>query len=283
MLKTIIHGQRYCVFGNPIEHSKSPEIHAAFAAQTGQDLEYTRELVELDAFPATAKAFFANGGSGANVTVPFKQEACEVATLLTERAQHAGAVNTLAMLEDGNILGDNTDGVGLVTDITQRLGWQIKGKKILILGAGGAVRGVLLPMLKEEPAEVAIANRTRSKAEELATQFCQYGKVSGYSYNNLPAEPYDIIINGTSSGFAGELPPVHFGCFSVETAVYDMMYGSEPTEFMGFAQDMGVTKLSDGLGMLVSQAAESFGLWRGVMPETAPIISQLSKLLEEEA
>lgn len=275
-MNTSAGADRYCVFGNPIEHSKSPEIHQAFAAQTEQNIEYTRELVEPDAFVATARAFFDQGGAGANVTVPFKTEACDFAELLTDRAKIAGAVNTLGRLEDGQIVGDNTDGIGLVHDITQHLGWQIKDKRVLILGAGGAVRGVLFPILQEQPAEVVIANRTRSKAEELARLFGELGKLSGYSYSNLPNEPFDLIINGTSAGFNGELPPVHFGCFTEQTAVYDMMYGDELTEFLQFARDMGVTRLSDGLGMLVGQAAESFRLWRGVEPDMLPVIQQLS-------
>lgn len=266
---------RYCVFGNPIEHSKSPEIHRAFAQQTDQHLEYTRELVELDAFMSAAEKFFAAGGAGANVTVPFKQEAFQFAKLLTERAQLAGAVNTLARLEDGEIIGDNTDGAGLVHDIVQRLNWPMENKKILLLGAGGAVRGVLLPILQQSPASIAIANRTRSKAEELAKQFTSFGKVDGYSYNNLPSEPFDLIINGTSASIAGEVPPVHFGCFGENTAVYDMMYADDLTPFLEFARDMGVQQLSDGLGMLVGQAAESFRLWRGVEPAVIPVLEKL--------
>lgn len=267
---------RYCVFGNPIEHSRSPEIHLAFARQTSQTLEYTRELVEPDAFASSAAAFFSEGGAGANVTVPFKQDAFQFANLLTDRAKVAGAVNTLARMEDGQIIGDNTDGVGMVHDIVQRLGWSLEGKKILILGAGGAVRGVLLPLLQEKPASIAIANRTKSKAEELATLFSEFGELHGYSYNSLPNAPFDLIINGTSAGFSGDVPPVHFGCFGEETTAYDMMYGAEPTEFLRFAKDMGVTRLSDGLGMLVCQAAESFRLWRGVEPQISPVIEMLS-------
>lgn len=272
-IKTI---DRYCVFGNPIEHSISPEIHLAFAQQTSQNLEYTRELVELDAFALSAEAFFGGGGAGANVTVPFKQDAFQFANLLTDRAKIAGAVNTLARMEDGQIIGDNTDGVGMVHDIVQRLGWSIEGKKVLILGAGGAVRGVLLPLLQEKPASIAIANRTKSKAEELATLFREFGELHGYSYNSLPNTPFDLIINGTSAGFTGDVPPVHFGCFTDQTAAYDMMYGDEPTGFLSFAKDMGVTQCSDGLGMLVGQAAESFRLWRGVEPQTRPVIDMLS-------
>ncbi len=267
---------RYCVFGNPIEHSKSPQIHQAFAEQTGQQLEYTRQLVDRDAFAAAAERFFEQGGAGANVTVPFKQDAYEFASLLTDRAKVAGAVNTLARVDDGQIVGDNTDGVGMVHDIVQRLGWSLDDKKVLILGAGGAVRGVLLPLLQEKPALVAIANRTKSKAEELAAMFAEHGTLKGYSFNSLPNEPFDVIINGTSAGFTGDVPPVHFGCFTSDTAVYDMMYSDEPTEFMRFAEDMGVSKISDGLGMLVGQAAESFRLWRGVEPQTAPVIELLS-------
>ncbi|WP_236074758.1 shikimate dehydrogenase [Teredinibacter purpureus] len=277
MNTTITKVDSYCVFGNPIEHSKSPDIHRAFASQTAQSLEYTRKLVEPDDFTIQATRFFEDGGTGANVTVPFKQDAFDFADRLTDRARIAGAVNTLAKLEDGQIIGDNTDGIGLVRDITQRLKWAIEGKRILILGAGGAVRGVLLPLLQEKPELVAIANRTKSKAEELSVIFSEYGNLQGYSYNTLPNEPFDIIINGTSAGFSGDVPPVHFGCFTSETVVYDMMYSDEPTEFLRFAIDMGVTQWSDGVGMLVGQAAESFRLWRGVEPKTQPVIDQLSE------
>jgi len=273
---------RYCVFGNPIEHSKSPQIHAAFARQTGQRLEYTRRLVAPEAFAEAAGEFFVGGGAGANVTVPFKQDAFNFADLLTDRAKIAGAVNTLARVEDNQIIGDNTDGVGMVHDIVQRLGWKINGKRILILGAGGAVRGVLLPLLQEQPALLAIANRTRSKAEELAELFSEFGTTKGYSFNTLPNEPFDLIINGTSAGFSGDVPPVHFGCFADDSAVYDMMYGDEPTEFLKFAQDMGVKHVSDGLGMLVGQAAESFRLWRGVEPEIKPVMELLTAEAEAE-
>jgi len=268
---------RYCVFGNPIEHSRSPQIHHAFAEQTEQNIQYTRELVDLDGFAERAKKFFDDGGIGANVTVPFKQDAYDFANVLTDRAKAAGAVNTLARVDEGQIVGDNTDGIGMVRDITHRLQWSLEGKRILILGAGGAVRGVLLPLLQEKPQSVAIANRTKSKAEDLSALFGEYGDLKGYSFNTLPNEPFDLIINGTSAGFSGDVPPVHFGCFAPDTAVYDMMYADEPTEFLRFAADMGVSKLSDGLGMLVAQGAESFRLWRGVEPQTHPVITLLSQ------
>jgi shikimate dehydrogenase len=265
---------RYAVVGNPIAHSKSPLIHAEFARQTGQDISYTTLLAPLDGFAATALAFRADGGKGLNVTVPFKQEAWQLATSLTERARLAQAVNTLKFEDDG-ILGDNTDGAGLVRDITSNLGFAIRGKKILLMGAGGAARGVILPLLEQYPALFAIANRTPERAHELAQQFLPHGDISSGDYASLAGCHFDLIINATSSSLSGELPPLPPGVFSPGSLAYDMMYGKGLTPFLEFARANDAAKLADGLGMLVEQAAEAFFLWRGVRPDTRPVMAML--------
>lgn len=265
---------RYAVVGNPIAHSKSPDIHRLFAEQTGQALTYEKLLAELDGFPATARAFFAAGGKGLNVTVPFKEDAFRLADSKTERAQLAGAVNTLALQSDGRLLGDNTDGAGLVADLLGH-GWPLKGKRLLILGAGGAVRGVLAPLLAEKPAELVIANRTEAKAAQLALGFAHLGPVRAYALPDLAGRPFDLVINGTSASLSGELPTLPAGLFAPGAAAYDMVYGAEPTAFLCWAAEQGVQRLADGLGMLVGQAAEAFELWRGLRPDTAPVIKAL--------
>jgi len=265
---------RYAVVGNPIAHSKSPLIHAEFARQTGQDLSYTAILAPLDGFAATIRDFQQAGGKGLNVTVPFKQEAWQLASSLSERAQLAQAVNTLKF-EDGEISGDNTDGAGLVRDIRENLKVSLEGKRILVMGAGGAARGVLLPLLEQRPAELAIANRTPGRAVELQQQFAAYGQVEGGDYAGLAGRQFDVVINATSSSLQGELPPLPAGVFAEGCLAYDMMYGKGLTPFLAFAQEHGAAQLADGLGMLVEQAAESFFLWRGVRPETAPVIAML--------
>ncbi len=265
---------RYAVVGNPIAHSKSPLIHAEFARQTGQDLSYTALLAPLDGFAATAQAFRADGGKGLNVTVPFKQEAWHLATELTQRARLAQAVNTLKF-EEGKILGDNTDGAGLVRDITLNLGFALRGKRILLMGAGGAARGVVLPLLEQCPALLGIANRTPAKAHELGQQFLEYGDISTGDFASLASCHFDLIINATSSSLAGELPPLPPGVFAPGSLAYDMMYGKGMTPFLQFAQANDAARVADGLGMLVEQAAESFFLWRGVRPDTRSVIAQL--------
>lgn len=265
---------RYAVIGNPIAHSKSPLIHAEFARQTSQDLTYSALLAPLDGFAATVRKFQGEGGKGLNVTIPFKQEAWQLATRLTERAQLAQAVNTLKF-EDGGILGDNTDGAGLVRDITGNLDFAIHGKKILLMGAGGAARGVILPLLKENPALFAIANRTPDKAHELAQLFLPHGDISSGDYASLAGCHFDLVINATSSSLSGERPPLPTGVFAPGCLAYDMMYGKGLTPFLQFARDNGADRLADGLGMLVEQAAESFFLWRGVRPDTRPVMAML--------
>jgi shikimate dehydrogenase len=265
---------RYAVIGNPIAHSKSPLIHATFARQTGQDMAYTAMLAPLDGFAAAAGAFRDQGGKGMNITVPFKQEAWKLATRLTERASTAQAVNTFKF-DDGVILGDNTDGAGLVRDITHNLGFSIAGKRVLLMGAGGAARGVLLPLLAQVPAELAIANRTASRALDLQEQFAVYGQVRVSDYADLAGQQFDLVVNATSSSLNNELPPLAAGIFGPDSLAYDMMYGKGLTAFLSFAEQQGAGRLADGLGMLVEQAAESFYLWRGVRPATPPVIAQL--------
>lgn len=270
---------RYAVFGNPIAHSKSPQIHAAFAAQTQQDLIYDRQLVAADQFIAMAKNFFASGGSGLNITVPFKLEAFELADVVSERAEAAGAVNTLKKMPDGKIYGDNTDGAGLLRDITQNLGWTIKNKRVLLLGAGGAVRGVIAPLLAEQPSRVVIANRTLEKAEALVKDFsagksAQEIKLLRASSLQIHARPFDIVINGTSASLGGEMPDLDPAILNPNACCYDMMYGTQLTPFLQWAQRHGA-QVADGLGMLVEQAAESFYLWRGVRPETKALMEWL--------
>ncbi|UTW44589.1 shikimate dehydrogenase [bacterium SCSIO 12696] len=266
---------QYAVFGNPIGHSKSPLIHQAFAKQTNQPINYNAQLVAQDGFEAAADDFFATGGHGLNITVPFKQQAFEYANTLSERAKCAGAVNTLARQEDGSVLGDNTDGIGMVTDITANLGWQINAKRVLLLGAGGAVRGVLQPLLQQQPTSITIANRTVDKARQLAAEFSGLGSVSGCGFEELNGQAFDLIINGTSASISGQLPPLSKELLAPGCGCYDMMYGNEPTVFMKWATTNGAANVADGLGMLVEQAAESFALWRGVRPGTEEVINQL--------
>jgi shikimate dehydrogenase len=269
---------RYVVFGNPIGHSKSPLIHTLFAAQTAQSLDYSTLLAPLDGFRDCATAFFQEG-RGANVTVPFKEDAYRLADSLTARAQRAGAVNTLSKLADGTLLGDNTDGAGLVRDLTVNAGFSLTGKRILLLGAGGAVRGALEPLLAEKPASVIIANRTVDKAELLAELFCDLGPVSASGFDWLQ-EPVDVIINATSASLTGEVPPIAPSLIEPgQTLCYDMMYGKERTAFCRWASEHGAAVSMDGLGMLAEQAAEAFYLWRGVRPDTAPVLAELRRQL----
>ncbi|CAM5251691.1 Shikimate dehydrogenase (NADP(+)) OS=Stutzerimonas stutzeri OX=316 GN=aroE PE=3 SV=1 [Stutzerimonas stutzeri] len=267
---------RYGVFGNPIGHSKSPQTHALFAAQTGQALRYDPLLAPLEEFPAFARAFF-ESGQGANVTVPFKEQAYRLADQLTERARRAGAVNTLKKLADGRLLGDNTDGVGLVNDL-RNAGVELAGQRILLLGAGGAVRGVLEPLLAQRPAALLIANRTPAKAEQLAAEFAELGPISACTFADVPA-PVDLIINGTSASLGGDVPPLADALIVPDrTFCYDMMYAAAPTAFCQWAIARGA-RARDGLGMLVEQAAAAFELWRGVRPETAPVLAELRRQL----
>ncbi len=259
---------RYAVFGHPIAHSKSPLIHAAFARQTGQDMTYEAILAPKDGFATSVAAFVAAGGRGANVTVPFKEEAFRLATRLAPRAERAGAVNTLVF--DGGILGDNTDGAGLVADLTRNLNCSLAGRRVLLLGAGGAARGVVEPLLDQQPAALVIANRTVSRAHELADLFGRGVTASGFDETG---GPFDVVINATAASLAGELPPLSPAIFTTDTLAYDMMYGRD-TPFLAFARGHGAAT-ADGLGMLVEQAAEAFYVWRGVRPDTAAVIASL--------
>jgi shikimate dehydrogenase len=259
---------RYAVFGNPIAHSKSPRIHAQFAAQTGQSLSYEAVLAPLDGFADAVRAFMAAGGRGANVTVPFKEEAFRLATELTPRAQAAGAVNTLSF-DSERIRGDNTDGAGLVRDIETNLGIAIAGRRILLLGAGGAARGVILPLQERQPATLFVANRTAEKAERLAAEF----GIAGGSFEALAGHTFDLVINATSAGLSDAVLPLPTSAFAPGSLAYEMLYGRE-TPFMAQARKAGA-HIADGLGMLVEQAAEAFFIWRGVRPDTHPVLAAL--------
>ncbi|SEJ71552.1 shikimate dehydrogenase [Pseudomonas sp. NFR16] len=270
----------YVVFGNPIAHSKSPLIHRLFAEQTGQLLDYQTALAPLEGFTEFARQFFATG-RGANVTVPFKEEAYRLADQLTERGRRAAAVNTLARQADGSLLGDNTDGAGLVRDLKVNHGVTLKDKRVLLLGAGGAVRGALEPLLAEGPYVLVVANRTVEKAEQLAQEFAELGPVLPAGYDWLE-EPVDIIINATSASLSGAVPPIAPSLIQPgQTFCYDMMYAKEPTAFCRWATEHGAGRAVDGLGMLVEQAAEAFLLWRGVRPDSAPVLAELRRLMAE--
>ena len=266
--------ERYAVMGNPIKHSKSPLIHKAFAEQTDQNLSYVSILVDLDEFPQAVKKFQREDGKGLNVTVPFKQEAYAFADELSERAELAKAVNTLIFRKDGTVKGDNTDGVGLVRDILNNHDGVIASKRILVVGAGGAVRGVLGPLLAEHPRELVIANRTVEKAFQLAEDFAPYGTTEAVAFNRLKGE-FDWIINGTAASLQGEVPPLPEAIIGPNTCVYDMMYSKEVTPFNQWSLERGAKAAYDGIGMLVEQAAESCRLWRGVMPSTRMVINDL--------
>ncbi|MDP4557323.1 shikimate dehydrogenase [Halomonas meridiana] len=269
---------RYCVFGNPIKHSKSPLIHGEFASQTQQAMRYTAELAPVEGFADAWRAFVADGGRGANVTVPFKGDAFALCDTLSHRAKRAQAVNTLIVGGNGRTYGDTTDGIGLVRDLAYHR-VPLAGKRVLVIGAGGAVRGVLEPLLAEQPSEVVIVNRTAEKAEQLAHAFADLGTLQGGGFASIDGQ-FDLVINGTSASLSGELPPLPEMLFAEGAWAYDMMYGAEPTVFLQWAEPRGAKRL-DGLGMLVEQAAESFFLWRNVRPETASVRSLLRQSLNE--
>lgn len=267
---------QYAVIGNPVGHSKSPAIHAAFARQTGQDLVYGAIHAPEDAFEDAVERFRSAGGRGLNVTLPFKHRAFALATARTARAAHALAVNTLAF-EDGAIRGDNTDGAGLVRDLTVNLGLTLRGRTIALLGAGGASYGVCELLLDENPAALVVANRTLDKATALCRHFADShangGALSACGYEDLRGRGFDLVINATSAGLSGDMPPLPAGVFAPGALAYDMVYG-RTTPYLDFARAAGA-RTADGLGMLVEQAAESFHVWRGVRPETAPVIARL--------
>ncbi len=261
---------RYAVIGNPIAHSRSPQIHAAFAAQTRQDIVYQRILGDPAGFEADIAAFFAADGHGLNVTVPFKARAARACAVLSDRARLAGAANTLTR-RDGVLHGDNTDGPGLVRDLAVNHGLDLSGKRLLVLGAGGAVRGVVRPLLDAGPATLLIANRTPSKAIALARE----AGTDGCGLDDLGGQTFDLIINGTAAGLRAEVPAIPDDCLAPGGWTYDMFYSQAPTAFVDWGREHGAAKALDGLGMLVEQAAESFWIWRGVRPETAAIIAEL--------
>jgi shikimate dehydrogenase len=263
---------QYAVIGNPVAHSKSPLIHALFAEQTGQDMRYVAIEAPPDGFAATIARLNAAGYKGCNVTVPFKFEAHNLCKQLTGRARAALAVNTL-LFEGGEILGDNTDGAGLLADIEQNLGVKLLFKKVLLMGAGGAAHGVIWQLFNAG-ASIVIANRTVEKAQQMAQEFASYGTVFASGYEALAGKRFDVVINATSSSLADALPPLPPGIFARHALAYDMMYGRQ-TPFLRFAQEQGAEIMADGLGMLVEQAAEAFFKWRGVRPETAPVLARL--------
>ncbi len=266
---------RYAVFGNPVRHSRSPWIHARFAQQTGQSLSYTAEEIPLDEFEKHLLKFFSGGGAGLNITVPFKEKAWALCDIHSDFAAKAGAVNTLFKNKDGQLCGDNTDGIGMLRDITDNHQGQIVGKSVLLVGAGGAVRGVLPSLLAENPGSVTIVNRTVSKAQELAMLFGGQTEISAVGFQDLSGRAFDLIVNGTSAGLHGDLPPLPSSIVSADTWCYDMIYGRGDTVFQAWAKQCGAAKALDGAGMLVEQAAQAFYLWRGIKPETAMVISDL--------
>ncbi|ALS31439.1 shikimate dehydrogenase [Pseudoalteromonas translucida KMM 520] len=268
---------KYAVFGNPIKHSKSPAIHKQFAISLGEQIDYRAILAPIDNFEKTVSNFFAQGGKGANVTMPFKEQAFAMADELTPLAKIVGAVNTLKKQTDGTLLGDNTDGIGFVNDLLAN-NVSITGKRILIIGAGGAARGVVLPLLDHQPQEVVIVNRTAEKAQNLAKLFAQHGKVSGYGFNNLPENDYALIINSTSSSMNDELPALDQKHITNCEVAYDMFYSLQNTIFMNWvAQYNSNTKLLDGSGMLVGQAAQAYYVWRNKMPAILPVVNALKQ------
>jgi len=261
---------RYAVIGNPVTHSKSPWIHRQFARATGHDIDYDAIEAPLDGFERTVEAFRGAGGKGANVTLPFKEQAYRYCTEQSAAARLAQAVNTLAFGER-RIGGDNTDGSGLLRDLERNLGRSVAGRSVLLLGAGGAARGVLGPLSAAGPARLVIANRTPGRAQELARRLA--GRIEAATFDSLGDAPFDLVINATSAGLTGEAPAISAGVFCKGALAYDMVYGRD-TPFLALARASGCAT-SDGLGMLVEQAADSFQIWRGVRPETGPVIAAL--------
>ncbi len=271
---------RYAVFGNPIAQSKSPLIHKLFAEQTHQALSYDSMLVELDSFSQAVTEFFADGGMGLNVTVPFKLEAWQIVDDCCARASRARAVNTIKREANGDLFGTNTDGLGLCRDLQNNLGWQVAGRRILIIGAGGAVRGVLGPLFDLSPQSIVINNRTPEKAEQLCAEFAALGDISCSSPKGLRKQRFDLVINASAASLSGELPDVPGSVFAGECRAYDMFYAARKTAFLRWADNHGAQECADGLGMLVEQAAESFALWRETRPETTAVIARVRADLE---
>jgi shikimate dehydrogenase len=266
----------YAVFGYPIKHSKSPKIHQLFAEQTQQLLEYNAQEVPAERFKPAVTDFFSKGGKGLNCTLPLKELAWAYADHSTERADLSKAVNTLVLQEDGSIMGDNTDGCGLIADLTNNHGIVLKNSRILLLGAGGACRGILAPLLERSPQQLFLANRTRQKASDLAAEFCIFGDIEGCGFADLKGQQFDLIINATSASLYDELPPLEDDLLAEGGVCYDLAYGNKPTAFVLWGMDHEARKSLDGLGMLVEQAAEAFFLWRKIRPKTQPVISKLN-------
>ncbi len=265
----------YAVFGHPIAHSLSPLIHTWFAEQTGEALHYSRQDVPPECFETAVGAFRAGGGQGLNCTVPLKELAFRLADALSPRAQLSHAVNTLVFRKDSVIFGDNTDGVGLLRDLTENLGLTLANKNILVLGAGGAARGILGPLLEQNPKLVIIANRTEERAVMLAEQFASFGNIQACGFAQLQNRPFDLIVNATAAGLHGQLPPLPNGLIAPGGVCYDLMYGEKALPFLEWGRIQGAGIAVDGLGMLVEQAAEAFWLWRGVRPSTESVITRL--------
>lgn len=268
---------KYAVIGNPINHSKSPLIHSEFAKQTKQDLSYITREIPLDDLEAGLNKLQAEGFKGINITVPFKEQAWKIVTHRSEHATRAGAINTILFNEDGTLYGDNTDGMGLCRDLTDNHHIELVGKRILLLGAGGAARGVVEPLLSHQPAELIIANRTASKAIGLAELYANFGTISGSGYDDIFGS-FDVIINATAASLQGEVPPLPDNILNKNASCYDMMYSNTDTAFIVWAKKHEAMKSIDGLGMLAEQAAEAFRLWRGVKPETGSIIQKIRNL-----
>lgn len=273
----------YAVMGNPVTHSKSPQIHSMFARQFGIRIDYRAIQVDPGGFEQAVSNFEASGGQGLNITIPFKVEAWKLADQLSRRAERAGAVNTLEFLKHGRRFGDNTDGVGLVRDIVQNLNRPIRERKILIVGAGGAARGVLGALLAERPALLVLANRTVDKAVGLARRFAVDGAVKACGLHELPGQRFDLVINATAASLSGDVPDLPAGLFAADALGYDLMYSDDPTPFMQWAADRGACDTVDGLGMLVEQAAESFLVWHDRKPQTGPVIHMLRDAVQQRA
>ncbi len=267
---------RYAVFGHPIGHSKSPRIHALFAEQTGHNIHYAAQDVPGIQFDAAVSEFVSSGGKGLNCTVPLKQLAFQRADRRSERAERSRAVNTLTVRDDGMLDGDNTDGIGLIRDLTTHLGIGLRGSSILLLGAGGASRGIIGPLLAECPARLVIANRTPEKAIQLGNEFSRFGPINACSFNELTRHRFDLVINATAASLHNQLPPLPDGLLAPGACCYDLAYANEPTAFLLWGQRQNAARSVDGIGMLVEQAAEAFFIWRGVRPETRPVIELLN-------
>jgi shikimate dehydrogenase len=268
---------QYGVVGHPVAHSWSPFIHGMFAKATAQNLVYRLFDIAPDTFRRDALRLFAGGVRGLNVTLPHKQAAAELVNELTPRAERAQAVNTIAFFKDTSLLGDNTDGLGLTADLERNLGINLANKRVLILGAGGAVRGVLGPLLERDLGELVIANRTPDRARKLAAEFADLGLISACGFADIEGPPYDLIVNATSASLHGEMPPLPAGLVSEETVCYDMAYGRGPTPFTSWGKSLHAGRTTKGWGMLVEQAAESFLLWRGIRPDTQPVLQALAQ------